>query len=442
MPIEVKMAKLSPTMESGQLVKWLVKVGDKVKEGDTLAEIQTDKAVMPMESFEEGTVARLDVKEGDEIALGQRVLVLAKKGESAEDAAKAVGEAAPAKAEAKPSGDMPQTQAEQDTETPSPAPENGDGDEAPTEGGRIRSTPLARKIAATAGLDLATVRGSGPGGRIIREDVENHIAGRPGRPAAASAPEAPGRPAAKAAPVPAPTPAPVPPPTLKAERIPHTRMRKTIADRMVQAKQQAPEIHLAVDVRMDRAMAAREQLNKTLAPEGLKLSVTDFVIMAVARALRRHPVVNASWGDEAIVRHGEVNIGVAVALEGGLIVPVLHNADQLGLREIRIGTQALAEAARGNKLTSKQMMGSTFTISNLGMYGIRQFDAILNLPEAAILAVGATEQRPVVENGQLAVGWVMTVNLTADHRVIDGASGAEFLRTFKGLLEEPAAMLL
>ena len=225
-------------------------------------------------------------------------------------------------------------------------------------------------------------------------------------------------------------------------RIPHTRMRKTIADRMLQAKQQAPEIHLALDIRMDRVMEARESLNALLSSEGVKLSVGDFITKAVAMALRNHPMVNASWTDEAIVQQGEVNIGIAVAIEGGLIVPVLHNADQLGLREIRLGTLALAEAARGNKLTPRQMMGGTFTISNLGMYGIRHFDAILNLPEVGILAVGATEQRPVVENGQIVPGWLMTVNLTADHRVVDGATAAEFLRTLKGLLEQPAAMLL
>jgi pyruvate dehydrogenase E2 component (dihydrolipoamide acetyltransferase) len=219
-------------------------------------------------------------------------------------------------------------------------------------------------------------------------------------------------------------------------------MRKTIAQRMVEAKKVAPEIHLTVDIRADALVAIREQLNKQLASEKIKLSLGDFVTKAVALSLRRHPGVNASYEPDAIVRHGEVNIGIAVALDGGLIVPVLRNADTLGLREIRVGSDALAQAARNNKLTPEQMSGGTFTISNLGMYGVKQFDAILNLPEVAILAVGAAEKRPVVVNDTLTVGTVMTVTLTADHRAVDGAMAAEFLRTLKGLLEEPASMLL
>jgi pyruvate dehydrogenase E2 component (dihydrolipoamide acetyltransferase) len=219
-------------------------------------------------------------------------------------------------------------------------------------------------------------------------------------------------------------------------------MRKTIAQRMVQAKQTAPEIHVTVDIRADRLVAVREQLNRQLSREGIKLSLSDFVTKAVALALRAHPGVNASFEADAIVRHGEVNLGIAVALPEGLIVPVLRRADTLGLREIRRQSEALAAAARANQLTGEQLAGGTFTISNLGMYGVRQFDAILNLPEAAILAVGAAEKRPVVEGDQLTVGTIMTVTLTADHRAIDGAVAAEFLQTLKTFLEEPAAMLL
>jgi pyruvate dehydrogenase E2 component (dihydrolipoamide acetyltransferase) len=219
-------------------------------------------------------------------------------------------------------------------------------------------------------------------------------------------------------------------------------MRQTIAQRMVQAKQQAPEIHLTLDIRLDKALTVREAMNKTLAAEKIKLSVGDFVTKAAAVSLRRHPALNASYEADAIVQHGDVNIGIAVALESGLIVPVIPNADLLGLRDIRLHTEALADAARQNKLTPKQLMGSTFTISNLGMYGIRQFDAIINLPEVAILAVGAGEPRAVVENGQLTIGTVMTVTLTADHRAVDGATGAEFLQTLKAVLEEPSMMLL
>lgn len=448
MPIEVKMAKLSPTMESGQLVKWLVKVGDTIKEGDTLAEIQTDKAVMPMEAFDDGTVALLDVEEGAEIALGQRVLVLAKKGEDpAQVAEQMKGGGAPASAE-KPAA----APAENDSKKPAAVEAatsglDGNGHEAASharaDGGRIKASPLARKIAADAGIDLARIAGSGPAGRIVRADVEQFLAGGGPRPAHRPAAAASGAgTATMEAPARAMAPALAALTPREPERIPHTRMRKTIADRMVQAKQTAPEIHVTVEIRMDQVMAVRERLNAQLAAEKIKLSIGDFVTKAVAMALRRHPALNASYEADAIIRHGAVNIGIAVALDGGLIVPVLADADLLGLREIRLGTQALADAARQNKLTPKQMMGGTFTISNLGMYGVKQFDAILNLPEVGILAVGATEVRPVVTNGQIEVGQVMTVTLTADHRAVDGATAAEFLRTLRLFLEEPAAMLL
>lgn len=433
MPIEVKMAKLSPTMESGQMVKWFVKVGDKVKEGDTLAEIQTDKAVMPMESFDEGVVAHLDVNEGDEIALGQRVLVLAKKGEDFKQVGSQAGAGAKSEPAAATAGGESKGQAQgngpvhADAKAPAAAqPVGGNGEHA--EGGRVKSTPLARKVAAAAQVNLASVPGSGPGGRVIRRDVEAFLSSG-ARPAAKAAAPAPGRPTV----------------TVNAGepvRVPHTPMRKTIAKRMLESKQAAPEIHVTVDIRLDALMAVRESLNKQLAPEKIKLSVGDFVTKAVALALRKHPGLNASYEADAIVYHPSVNVGIAVAMEGGLMVPVLQNADTLGLREIRTGTEALANATRNGTLKPNQMMGGTFTISNLGMYGVKQFDAIINLPEVAILAVGAGEKRPVVEGDKLVVGTVMTVTLSADHRAVDGALAAEFMRTVKGLLEEPASMLL
>ena len=440
MPIEVKMAKLSPTMESGQLVKWNVKVGDAVKEGDVLAEVQTDKAVMSMEAFDEGTVAVLDVQEGEDVALGQRVLVIAKKGEDAGQIAETLKGGADGEAKAK-----PEKRAKRDAEA-EPAAANAGASAAPdygrstgangqqavaasasaSSGGRIRSSPLARKIAQNAGVELAEIDGSGPNGRIVRRDVEAFLESGDGSrtsQAPSSVPAATG-------------------PARETRREPHSRMRKTIAQRMLQAKQAAPEIHVTVDIRMDRIVALRESLNDQLAKQKIKLSVSDFVTKAVAMALRRHPGVNATFEDDAMVLHGPINIGIAVALDGGLIVPVLPDADRLGLVEIRQGTLALAEAARGNTLKPQQMTGSTFTISNLGMYGVTQFDAILNMPEVGILAVGATEPRPVVEDGQLVAGQVMTVTLTADHRAVDGALAAEFVRSLKGFLEEPASMLL
>lgn len=425
MPIEVTMPKLSPTMESGVLTEWLVKVGDQVKEGDLLANIETDKATMPMKAYDDGVVAVLDYAIGDEVKLGDRVLVLAKKGEDpkkvADDMAGKKGGGAKAGA---PAAAPAESRASNNGKESShePAPSVAVESEVHS-GGRVKSSPLARKIAAASQVDLAQVRGSGPHGRVIRSDVEAFLEARAQSPASAPGAAAPSR-------------------TFATEKIPHTRMRKTIANRMVEAKRVAPEIHVTVDILADALIGARERLNKQLAAEKIKLSVGDFVTKAVALALRRHPGVNASYEPEAIVRHGEVNVGIAVALDGGLIVPVLRNADTLGLREIRTGSEALAQAARSNKLTPEQMTGGTFTISNLGMYGVKQFDAILNLPEVAILAVGAAEKRPVVVGDALTVGTVMTVTLTADHRAVDGALAAEFVRTIKGFLEEPTSMLL
>jgi pyruvate dehydrogenase E2 component (dihydrolipoamide acetyltransferase) len=305
-------------------------------------------------------------------------------------------------------------------------------------GRRLKTSPLARKVAAASRVDLGQVSGSGPGGRIVRRDVEAFLKAAPAS-ATAVEPSKPGPSSTSSRGIAPSRPAAAP---LAAQRIPHSRMRKTIAQRMLQSKQAAPEIHLTADIRVDRLVLAREELNKRLARESIKLSIGDFVTKAVALALRQHPGLNASFEPDAIVRHGEVNVGLAVALDEGLIVPVLHRADTLGLREIRLQSEALAKAARASTLTTEQLTGGTFTISNLGMFGTRQFDAILNLPEVGILAVGAAEKRPVVEGDTLTVGTVMTVTLTADHRAVDGAMGAQFLQTLKGLLEEPAAMLL
>jgi pyruvate dehydrogenase E2 component (dihydrolipoamide acetyltransferase) len=438
-PIEVTMPKLSPTMETGVIAQWLVKVGDQIKEGDSLADIETDKATMPMKSYDDGTIVHLDHAAGDEVALGQRVMVLAKKGEDPQKIVESLGlgktPAASTRA-AKP-------KAMEETSVPSYSAGNGQQApvvEAQRVSGRLKASPLARKVAAASQVDLGQVRGSGPGGRIVRRDIESFLLGEPKArrtlPAAASKPAAAGAPMARPS---TGRPSSIAP---ASQRIPHTRMRKTIASRMLQSKQAAPEIHLTIDARVDRIVSAREQINKELAGDGIKISLGDFVTKAVALALRLHPGLNASFEPDAIVRHGEVNIGIAVALEEGLIVPVLHNADTLGLIDIRFKSEALASAARGGTLSGEQLTGGTFTISNLGMFGTRQFDAILNLPEVGILAVGAAEKRPVVVGDQLTVGTVMTLTLTADHRAVDGAVAAQFVQTLKGLLEEPVAMLL
>jgi pyruvate dehydrogenase E2 component (dihydrolipoamide acetyltransferase) len=460
-PIEVTMPKLSPTMETGVIAQWLVKVGDQVKVGDVLADIETDKATMQMKSYDDGVIAHIDHAAGEEVALGQRVMVLAKKGEDPKQVAAglagaSVGDAAPASSDSAAVAESSAAPASAGATT------SDNGQQASpallTEGDsqHVRASPLARKMAESAQIDLGRVQGTGPGGRIIRRDIEAVLSGTPASAAAGVAaptraagpspvPAQPSRPTVlPAAPqpiAPAPGPSPVAAP-LAAQRIPHTRMRKTIAQRVAQAKQTAPEIHVTVDVRVDKLIAIREDLNRKLAGENLKLSLGDFITKAVAGALRRHAGLNASFEPDAIVRHGEINIGLAVALDDGLIVPVLHRADTLGLAEIRRQTEALTAAARSNSLKPENLSGSTFTISNMGMYGVGQFDAILNLPEVGILAVAAALKRPVVEGDKLVPGTVLTVTLTADHRAVDGAMAAQFLRTLKQLLEEPALMLL
>ena len=464
MPIEVTMPKLSPTMETGVIAQWLVKVGDTIKEGDVLADIETDKATMQMKSYDDGIIVHIDHAAGDEVALGQRVMVLAKKGEDAKQVAAGLGlggaQAAPASKTAE-TEVKPAVAASGSTGATTSGNGQQEVAEPPVEahGGRLKASPLARKMAESSQLDLNRIRGTGPGGRIIRRDIEAYLSGSPvqapapaataggtatppaSTPAQAPAirPATPPAPAAPTAPIARPTAAAAP---LAAQRIPHSRMRKTIAQRMLQAKQTAPEIHVTVEIRVDKLVAIREDLNRQLAAENIKLSLGDFVTKAVAIALRRHPGLNASYEPDAIVRHGEINIGIAVALDEGLIVPVLHRADTLGLAEIGRQSAALAVAARSKQLTTEQLTGSTFTISNLGMFGIHQFDAILNLPEVGILAVAAAERRPVVEGDKLVPGTVLAVTLTADHRAVDGAMAADFVRTIKRLLEEPAMMLL
>src|SRR5271166_6447236 len=457
------MPKLSPTMESGVIAQWLVKVGDQVKEGDVLADIETDKATMQMKSYDDGVIAHIDHPAGEEVALGQRVLVLAKKGEDPEQVAASLGGGASAPTAAAETGAEVESKPALSAAGPDGATTTGNGkkDTEPAttaqepDAGRLKASPLARKMAQSEHIDLSRVQGTGPGGRIIRRDIEAFLSGAAARSAASaatvtSAPapaQAPARrPAAPSAP-----PAIAPPgqrrpaavgPAPAAERVAHTRMRKTIAQRMTQAKQTVPEIHVTVNIRVDKLMAIREELNRQLAAENLKLSLGDFVTKAVALALRIHPGLNASFEPDAIVRHGEINLGIAVALDEGLIVPVLHHADALGLAEIGRQSAALAVAARSKQLTTEQLTGSTFTISNLGMFGIHQFDAIVNLPEVGILAVAAAERRPVVEGDKLVPGTVLAVTLTADHRAVDGAMAADFVRTIKRLLEEPAMMLL
>lgn len=425
MPLEITMPKLSDTMTDGTLVKWHKKENDAVKPGDIIAEVETDKATQELEAFEPGTVAKIVAAEGQKVTVGGLIVVLAKPGEKVADVAKAAigrSSGAPTTAAANSKkGDTPKAAAAAPAGQVSAAPVPV---AAPAlhgqEGAPIRVSPLARKMAAEKGINLAGITGSGPDGRIVKRDVLAAPAGSAFVSASATAP--------------------VPTEVLETKTIPLSNMRQTIARRLLEAKQSIPHFYVSIDVQMDNLLALRKSANEQLAPA--KLTVTDFITRAVAVAVTQIPAINASFGGTQIVRHGSVHVGIAVAIEDGLVVPVLKDAQTKNLRQISGEIKQLAELARSRKLKADQMTGSTITISNLGMYGIKEFTAIINPPEAAILAIGGTQARPVVKNGALAVGQVMTVTLSADHRVVDGATGAEFLSKLQALLENPMMMLI
>lgn len=442
MPIQVTMPRLSDTMEEGTLVKWKVKVGDKVKAGDNLADVETDKATMELQSYDDGTVARLAVAEGQATPVGKLILVLASPGENVEEAAKAGGadDRTAGKTSSKPDQTKTDKAAAPATDATSGAPASGGGAgvAAPaTDAGRLRVSPLARKIAQERGVDLTRIAGSGPEGRIIKRDVLEANT-------ASTAPVT--KPQAAASTV----PAPLIVGKLESKTIAVSNMRKTIARRLVESKATIPHFTVTVTVSMDALLALRTTLNQQLESQQIKLSVNDFVVRGCALALLRHPLINASWSEQGIQQHGSINIGVAVALPqekgGGLVVPTLRDVQSKGLRSISSETRTLAEKARTKGLTVEEMSDGTFTISNLGMLGVDHFEAIINPPQAAILAVGAAVKRPVVrstpQGDQLAIGTEMTLTLSADHRVIDGAMAAEYLQTLKGLMENPAALLV
>ncbi|SFS02420.1 pyruvate dehydrogenase complex dihydrolipoamide acetyltransferase [Sphingomonas jatrophae] len=456
MPIEIKMPALSPTMEEGTLAKWLVKEGDPVKSGDILAEIETDKATMEYEAVDEGVVAKLVVAEGTEgVKVGELIALIAEQGEDAEAAA-------PAKTEA--ARPAPAADAEQKAEAPA---EKGYGaspaddvvpDSAPAkaaakpeaalpakpaqaqadDGERLRASPLARRIAAQQGLDLASVTGSGPNGRIVKADVEGARAGT-AAPAPAKAAE-PAAPAAEAAPAPASAPA------AGTSDIPHeeiklSNVRKVIARRLTESKQQVPHIYLTVDCRLDALLKLRGQLNEALEPRGVKLSVNDILIKALALALLEVPSCNVSFAGDKLLKYSRADISVAVSLPAGLITPIIVDAGTKSLSAIATEMKTLAAKARDGKLQPHEYQGGTASISNMGMMGIKQFDAVINPPQAMILAVGAGEQRPYVIDGKLDMATVMTVTGSFDHRAIDGADGAQLLGAFKRMVEAPLAML-
>ena len=427
MPTEILMPALSPTMEEGTLAKWLVKEGDTVSSGDLLAEIETDKATMEFEAVDDGTIGKILIAAGTEgVKVNTAIAVLLEEGESADDI-----KAASSEPEKK--ADAPKSEAKSDapaTGTP-PAPEGKDG-------ARIFASPLARRIAAEKGLDLSQIDGSGPHGRIVKADVENAQA----TPKAAQA---------DAAPAPVSAPAKTGQSADAVARIYEGRaytevkldgMRKTIAARLTEAKQTVPHFYLRRDIRLDALMKFRSELNKQLEARGVKLSVNDFIIKACALALQSVPAANAVWAGDRVLQLKPSDVAVAVAIEGGLFTPVLKDAEMKSLSALSAEMKDLAARARDRKLAPDEYQGGSFAISNLGMFGIDNFDAVINPPHGAILAVGAGVKKPVVgKDGELAVATVMSVTLSVDHRVIDGAMGADLLNHIKDNLENPMVML-
>jgi pyruvate dehydrogenase E2 component (dihydrolipoamide acetyltransferase) len=448
MSIEILMPALSPTMEEGKLAKWLVKEGDEIRSGDILAEIETDKATMEFEAVDEGRIGKLLVPEGAEgVKVNQPIATMIVEGErssrplditsamkSIKEAIGPVPEASrpkPPVAPAKPRAAEPQVKANLAPPQTAPAA-------APASPQRIFASPLARRVAKQRNVDIATLRGSGPRGRVVRADVEAAKSGTVARALPTPTPSAASAPIAGLAPL----------PDARAyfkpedyEEVPHDSMRKAIARRLTAAKMLIPHFYLTIECRIDNLVATRARLNE--AGEGrYKLSVNDFVVKAAALALVRVPEANASWTDSAILRHKHADVGVAVALDFGLITPIVFHADEKGLAVISTEVKSLAERARNKKLKPAEFEGGTFAISNLGMFGIESFTAVINPPHAGILAVGAGEARAIVREGAVEVATMMTVTMSCDHRVIDGATGARFLKVFKQFIEEPAAMLL
>jgi pyruvate dehydrogenase E2 component (dihydrolipoamide acetyltransferase) len=452
MPINITMPALSPTMEEGNLAKWLVKEGDKVAPGDVIAEIETDKATMEVEAVDEGTVAKLVVPAGTEgVKVNALIAILAADGEDVGAAAKGGGDAAPVKAEAPkaeaPKSDAAKAEAPKPETTAAPAPKPATMANGQAGADRTFASPLARRIAKDAGVDVAAIAGSGPRGRVVKADVEAAIAGGGAKPAPAAA---------------APTPAASAPKAMSDdavlklfeegsyELVPHDNMRKTIARRLVEAKSTIPHFYLTLDCELDALLALRAQLNaaapmkKTEKGEApaYKLSVNDMIIKAMAMALKAVPDANASWTDAAMVKHKHADVGVAVSIPGGLITPIIRKAEEKTLSVISNEMKDLASRARSRKLKPEEYQGGTTAVSNLGMFGIKDFAAVINPPHATILAVGAGEQRAVVKDGEVKVATVMSVTLSTDHRAVDGALGAELLVAFKKLIENPMGMLV
>jgi pyruvate dehydrogenase E2 component (dihydrolipoamide acetyltransferase) len=452
LPIEIRMPALSPTMTEGNLARWLKKEGDQVVPGDIIAEIETDKATMEVEAIEEGTLGKILVPDGTEgVAVNAPIALLLEEGEDAaalEDAKPSEGRtprAAPAPKPAEPgAAEAAPAAAEEPGPAPDekPAPRARKGGNGAERGARIFASPLAKRMAEQAGIDLGRLEGSGPHGRIIKVDIERAIkAGVPekARPAAEAA-----RPAEKPRPGAAPPAPPIGAPAEPHEEIKLSNMRKVIARRLTESKQSIPHYYLTLECELDALLQLRHELNARKGAD-YKLSVNDFLIKALALALRKVPAANRAWGGDKLYQFQDVDIGVAVAIADGLVTPVIRSADQKGLAAISKEMRDLSARARdpgGMKLKPEEYQGGSFSISNLGMFGIREFAAVINPPQAGILAVGAGELRPVVKDGALATATMMSATLSADHRLVDGATGAQLLAAFKRYVEEPLSMLL
>ncbi|MEO1702145.1 MAG: pyruvate dehydrogenase complex dihydrolipoamide acetyltransferase [Pseudomonadota bacterium] len=448
MPVNITMPALSPTMEEGNLAKWLVKEGDTVSSGDILAEIETDKATMEVEAVDEGTIAKILVAEGTEaVKVNEVIAILAEEGEDVAEAAASGGLAAPA----------PAAQA-----APAPEPAGGEsvgGAPAIVEGGsagpvpvkdgqKVPASPLARRIASNAGIEITTLTGSGPKGRIVKRDVDAALAtGTAAAPAGAEAPKA-----AEAPKTAAMASSPSADQVLanfaegSYELVKHDGMRKTIAKRLTEAKQTIPHFYVSVDCELDALLALRKQINDAAPVKddkpAYKVSVNDMVIKALALSLRDVPDANASWTDDHMVMHKHADVGVAVSIPGGLITPIIRAAEAKTLSAISNEMKDLGKRAKDRKLKPEEYQGGTTAVSNMGMMGVKNFSAVVNPPHATILAVGAGEQRPVVKDGALAIAQVMTVTLSTDHRCVDGALGAELLKAFRGYIENPMGLLV
>ena len=427
MPVEIKMPALSPTMEEGTLAKWLVKEGDTVKSGDLMAEIETDKATMEFEAVDEGVIGKILVAEGtDNVKVGTVIATLIAEGESA-DAAPAP-KAAPVAA-APVAAPAPEAAKAAPAPTPAaPAPKAESGD-------RVKASPLARRIAAEKSIDLATLTGSGPNGRIVKADLEGAKAGATAAPKAAEAAAAPAAPAAVAPAKPAAIP-----------DIPHTaeklsNVRKTIARRLTESKQTVPHIYLTVDIRLDALLKLRGELNKGLEGRGVKLSVNDLLIKALAASLIQVPKCNVMFTPDQLISFSRADISVAVSTPTGLITPIIAGADTKGVAAISTEMKDLAARARDNKLKPEEYQGGTASLSNMGLYGLKQFEAVINPPQGMIMAIGAGEKRPYIIDDTLGVATVMSATGSFDHRAIDGADGAQLMQAFKTLVEAPLSML-